>query len=217
MQWDKPWEFCPRATTADLVHFLQTRFATQLQAERFKAELHATQRAQGESLQSLYQHICRLVTLAYSTAKALLVTHVGKEAVIAVLSNGKLQREVMKQEPQNVEAALSHAIKFETFEQSLASQCAVVNHNDSGAMRKLCSVCTVAGQSEAGETAALRKLIGDLQDALVQATRVMAAMANGLCCGHTAPPKTASSVNSIPDAVLLPPLAPGHGLRSTRS
>jgi len=85
----------------------------------------------------------------------------------------------MKQETQNVEAALSHYIKFEAFEQSLSSQGGTVNHNDSGTMCQLCSVCTVAGPSEAGEIAALHKLIGNLQDTLAQATRVMSAMANG--------------------------------------
>ena len=43
------------------------------------------------SLQQLYQDICRLVTLAYPSAEASLVTRVGKEAFIAALSNGKLQ------------------------------------------------------------------------------------------------------------------------------
>jgi len=86
----------------------------------------------------------------------------------------------MKQEPQNVEATLSHTIKFEAYEQSLTSQGAMVDHNDGRTMHQSCSVCTVPGPSEAGETAARCKLIGDLQDTLAQATRVMAVMANGL-------------------------------------
>jgi len=99
--------------TADIVLLLKTRFGTQLQAERFKAELCARRRAPGEYLQQLYQDICRLVTLAYPFAEASLVTHVGKEAFVTALNNRKLQLEVMKQEPQNVEAAFSHTIKLE--------------------------------------------------------------------------------------------------------
>jgi len=76
--------------TADIVNLLQTRFGTQLQAECFKAELCARRRAPGESIQQLYHDIYRLVTLAYLSAEALLVTHVGKEAFIAALSDGKL-------------------------------------------------------------------------------------------------------------------------------
>ena len=110
-----------------------------------------------------------------------------------------------------MKATLSHDIKFEAFEQSLTFRNAVVDHNDGCATCQSCSVCTVADPSEVGETAALCKLIGDLQDALAQATRVMAAMANGLQSGHTAPLETASSVDSVPIAVLTPPVAaPGQ-------
>ena len=48
--------------------------------------------------------------------------HVGKEAFITALSDSNLQLEVMKWEPPNVEVALSHAIKVEAYEPSLACQ-----------------------------------------------------------------------------------------------
>jgi len=50
-----------------------------------------------ESLQQLYQDICGLVTIAYPSAEAWLVTHVGKEAFVVALNGRKLQLEVMKQ------------------------------------------------------------------------------------------------------------------------
>jgi len=124
------WDIGPRVTMANILGLLQTRFGTQLQAERFKAELRARSRASGESLQQLYKDICRLVTLTCPSAEALLVTHVGKEAFIVALNDGKLQLEVMKQEPQNLEAALNHATKLEAFEQSLAYQGTLIDHND---------------------------------------------------------------------------------------
>jgi len=73
----------------------------------------------------------------------------------------------------------------------------MVDHNDGHTTCQMCSVCTLAGPLEVGETAALYKLIGDVQDALAQVTRVMAAMANGLWSGHTAPLETASFVGSV--------------------
>ena len=172
-------------TTAVVVCLLQTRFGTQLQAECFKPELHARRRIQGESLQSLYQDICRLVTLAYPSAEASLVTHVGKETFIAVLSDGKLELEVMKQEPQNMEAALRHTIKLCLNNRWPAKVLWLTIMT--AALRAGCVVCTVAGPSEVDETAALHKLIRDVQDTLAQATRVMAAISNGLWNGHTTP------------------------------
>jgi len=62
----------------------------------------------------------------------------------------------MKQEPQNVEAVLSHAIKLQVFEQSPAYQRTLVDHDDGHATRQQCNVCAVTGQSEAGKTVALR-------------------------------------------------------------
>ena len=58
--------------------------------EHFKAELQAKSRAPGESLQSLYQEICRLVTPAYQSTEASLTTHVGKEAFITAVSDVNL-------------------------------------------------------------------------------------------------------------------------------
>ena len=68
------WDTSPCATTADIVCLPQTRFDTQLQAERFKDELHARCRYPSESYQQLYQDICRLVMLAYLSAEISLIT-----------------------------------------------------------------------------------------------------------------------------------------------
>jgi len=51
------WDIGPRATMAVIICLLQARFGTQLQAESFKAELHAMRRVPGESFQQLYQYI----------------------------------------------------------------------------------------------------------------------------------------------------------------
>jgi len=163
------WDFGPRASMADIVCLLQTRFGTQLQAERFKAELHARRRALEKSLQQLYQDICRLVTIAYPYAEALLVTHVGKEAFIAALSDGKLQLEAMKRELQDVEAGLSHAIKLDAFEQSLAcrGRPTLVDEDDGRVECQPRTLCTVAELSDVRKTAALHEQVVEMQEALV--------------------------------------------------
>jgi len=87
----------------------------------------------------------------------------------------------------------------------------MVNHNDGHATHWPCCVCAVTGPSEAGESASLHKLIGDLQNTLAQATMGMAALANGLWNGHTTPLNAASSIGSVLDAVSMPPVkAHGH-------
>ena len=146
-------------TTADVIWLLQTRFRTQLQAELFEA-LRARWRGQDETLQSLYQDICRLVTLAYPSAGVTLTNHVYKEAFITALSDGHLQLEVMKREPVNIEAAVSCAIKVEAYEQSLVCQGTLATDKSRVKCRS-CNVYAVSDQSDAGENAILRKHIDE--------------------------------------------------------
>jgi len=58
------------------------------------------------------------------------------------------------------------------------------------------TVCAVTGSLEAGESAALCKLIKDLQNALTQVTRGMTALATGAWSGRAAPSDAASPVGS---------------------
>jgi len=55
-------------------------------------------------------------------ADVALTNHVCKEAFVIALSDGNLYLEVMKREPPNIDANLSHMIKIEAHEQSLLSQ-----------------------------------------------------------------------------------------------
>ena len=94
--------------------------------------------------------ICRLVTLAYPSAEVLLVPHVGNETFINALSDSALQLEVMKHEPETIEAALSHAIKLEVYGQSLSLHSVTVNHDDGCATHQPRTVCAVVNRSVRG-------------------------------------------------------------------
>jgi len=148
-------------------------------------------------LQSLYQDICRLVTLAYPSADTSLTTYVGKEAFITALSDGNLQLEVMKQEPPNVEVALSHAIKVEAYEQSLACQGTLATEQDDGHTKcRSRNVFAVSDQSDSSETAMLWKWVEELQEVLEQATKRIATLATGPWSGRAAHPGAAAMVDS---------------------
>ena len=194
---------------ADIVCLLKTRFGTQLQSERSKAVLLARRRVPGQFLQQLHHDICRPVTLAFPSAEASLVTHVVKETFIAALYDGKLQLEVMKQEPQNVDAALSHSIMLKAFEQSLAYRGNLVDHDDRHATRQPCTVCAVTGPSEADETVALRMLIQP--PGPTKCCGTSSEMDGSFGCRALEMSGAVSSVGCIPHTVLRPPVpAPGH-------
>jgi len=174
------WNVGPRATTADIVCLLQMRFRIQLQVEHFKAKLRAWRRAPGELLQTLYQDITRLVTMAYPPANVALTNHVGKEACVTKFCDHYLQLEVTKQEPVNLEAALSQAIKIEAYEQSLSSTNAVATDQDEGrTKRRPHKAYAVADKQDSSDNAALCRCMDELQEVLEQATKGIMALAHG--------------------------------------
>ena len=178
----------------------------QLQAERFKAELRARRRAKGESLQTLYQDITRLVQLTYTNVDTLLATHVGKEAFIAALDNANLQLEVMKREPPTVEIALGHTTKLEAYEQSLTASAAVsntVSSDSEGDQAKHWpkNVFAVTGKEDDKEDkAALRKHVEQLEEALELATKGVLALAAG--GGHATLQNAAATAGAARGAAL---------------
>ena len=71
-----------RVTMVNIVCLFQTRFRSQLQAERFKAELMQGGGLLGVPPATVPRHLyCGLLNLAYPSAEASLVTHVGKNAL----------------------------------------------------------------------------------------------------------------------------------------
>ena len=103
----------------------------------------------------------------------------------------------MKRELLNVEAALSHAIKVEAYEQSLACEGTSVTEQDDGrAMRRNRNVFAVTDQADSSETATLRKPVEQLQEALEQATKGIAALTAGSWSGRAAQPGVLAMVDS---------------------
>ena len=118
------------------------------------------------------------MTLAYPSVASSLVTHVSEETFIVALNDTKLQLEVMKgYHRSSVQAALSHAIKIEAFKQSLACQGTLAADTGGGqAERRPRNVYSVSDQKDASETTALHKRVDELQAALTQATKSIAAL-----------------------------------------
>jgi hypothetical protein len=59
------WDAGSQTSVHSVMELLRARFGNENQAERFRAELKARRRRKGESLQTLYNDICRLLALAY--------------------------------------------------------------------------------------------------------------------------------------------------------
>ena len=83
MLWDLPTD----TTLQGLVVILKQRFGSVDQVERFRAELKTRRRGVDEDLQSLYNDVCRLMSLAYPGPNTELVDVVGRDEFLNVLGD----------------------------------------------------------------------------------------------------------------------------------
>jgi hypothetical protein len=101
----------------DLIQSLRRRFGERDHRQRYRAELKTRRRHDGESLQQLYRDICRLLTLAYPGPRdELLYDVVAVDAFLDALNDKQLRREIMKQKPPNLDAAVAVACELETYD-----------------------------------------------------------------------------------------------------
>ena len=76
--------------------------------ERFRAELKSRRRKPGESLQHLFQDLCRLKTLAFGkTAESDFSKLYLRDVFLDSLNDRKLRKLILIQEPSTMEEALA--------------------------------------------------------------------------------------------------------------
>ena len=112
------WDTGTQTSAEVIMRMLRARFGNENQAERFRAELRARRRKKGESLQSLYNDICRLLVLAYPGPSNGTTAIVGRDAFLDALENQNLHVRILEREPKTLEEALSIASKLEAYERT---------------------------------------------------------------------------------------------------
>jgi len=109
------WDAGTTNSVRSVIRLLRARYGSEGQAERFRAELTARRRRPGESLQSLYQDICRLVALAYPGPVSSLLGIVGRDALLDALNDPALRVRILEWEPKGLDEALQLACRFEAY------------------------------------------------------------------------------------------------------
>ena len=110
------WSRSERDTSDGVVKLLRTRFGSENQAERFRAELQVRKRRKGESLQSLYQDVSRLMALAYPRMANEMCDIVGRDAFLAAFDDRQLHVRILEKEPKTLDEALKIAIRLAAFD-----------------------------------------------------------------------------------------------------
>jgi len=113
------------------------------------------------------------------------------------LNNPALQLEVMKNEPPNVEAALTHAIKVEAYEQSLACSGTRAASVGSYPERRPRNTYAVMDWEGSGQAPDLHRKVDELSATLTQATKNTVALVTGLERSGDFQPGLTDSANEI--------------------
>lgn len=112
--WDR--NFLP--TLEELQQLLRSRFGNVNQTERYRTELRTRRRREGETLQELYNEICRLMTLAFPGPSSEAMSIMGREAFLDALNNPHFRVRVLEKGPKDMEEALSIACNLEALDRS---------------------------------------------------------------------------------------------------
>ena len=106
-------------TFAELYNWVKTRFDTEGQRSRYKAELSARKRRKGETLQSLSSDIARLMGMAYRGEKSAHRDDMAVDRFLAALDDEELKLKVMECEPKSLDEAVKNAQRFESYKASI--------------------------------------------------------------------------------------------------
>ena len=109
------WELSDDATDEDITRLLRNRFGNANQMERYRAELHSRRRKRGETIQSVYQDIRRLLALAFPGQSGELYEVIGRDAFLEALADNDLRIRVLDQNPKSLDDALNVVIRMEAY------------------------------------------------------------------------------------------------------
>ena len=110
------WEKASYKTADDLMVLLKNIFGSENQSERFRMELKARRRQPKESLQTLYQDVLRLLTLAYGCSSGGVMDTIGVDAFVDSLGDHELRRQVLQKDCKTLARVLITATKIEAIE-----------------------------------------------------------------------------------------------------
>ena len=111
-------------TLQEIIDMLKCRFGSENQAEMYKAEMKARRRKSGESLQKLYQDLCRLRALAFGNEPATAFSKAYlTDIFVDALDDRDLRKLVLIQKPTSMEDALQIATHLEAIDVSTAQAC----------------------------------------------------------------------------------------------
>ena len=112
------WYAGQQSAVNEIIRLLKNRFGSLNEKERYRSELKARRRRRGESLQTVYQDIRRLMALAFPGQSGALWEIMARDAFLESLGEPALPMHVLERYPETLERALKLASRLEALRQS---------------------------------------------------------------------------------------------------
>ena len=107
------WDAGQQSSVDQVIQLLKNRFGSLNEEERYRTELKVRRRRRGESLQSVYQDIRRLMALAFPGQSGPLWEIMARDAFVESLGDPTLRLRVLERDPETLEQALKLASRLE--------------------------------------------------------------------------------------------------------
>jgi hypothetical protein len=108
------WQLPEPCSEAEILQLLQARFGDEGRLETYRSQLRTRRRRKGESLQSLYLDVSRLVSLAYPSEGGKYMGVCARDAFLAALNDDEIRFRVLDRGAENLEQAYEIATKYES-------------------------------------------------------------------------------------------------------
>ena len=149
------WDAGKQSSVDDVIRLLKSHFGSSNEEEQYRSEVRSRQRRRGESLQSVYRDIRRIMALAFPGQSGSLWDC---DAFVDALANRNLRYRILERDPSTLEEAFNVASGLEALSCSVGDTDPDVCWDESGRrrIRQSCSAAHVDDEIK------LRQLIGEL-------------------------------------------------------
>ena len=116
------WDAGKQGSVYEVIRLLKSRFGTSNEEERYRSELHSRRRRRGESLQSVYRDVRRLMALAFPGQSGSLWEIMARDAFVDALPDPNLRCRILERDPSTLEQALKVASRLEALSRSVGHE-----------------------------------------------------------------------------------------------
>jgi len=107
------WDAGQQSSVDEVVRLLKNRFGSLNEEERYRSEFNARRRRRGESLQSAYQDVRRLMALAFPGQSGSMWEVMARDAFVESLGDPSLRIRVLERDLTTLEEALKVASRLD--------------------------------------------------------------------------------------------------------